>query len=157
MTALEKQKTDTSWAEFGVDGMTCASCVRRVEKAIVAVPGVQSANVNLATERATVAFADPSAAGAVLEAISRAGYEPRVETRELQVEGMTCASCVGRVEKALRAVPGVLEASVNLATERATIRYAGGDPAALAAAIRKVGYEVAQPRAAASEPGPDRK
>src|SRR3989338_9884326 len=107
MTALKRTEQDTfapSWAEFGIDGMTCASCVRRVEKAIAAVPGVQAANVNLDTERATVSYADPSVTDAVIEAISKAGYEPRIETRELHIEGMTCASCVRRVEKALSAV-----------------------------------------------------
>ena len=69
MTALKKTKQDTfdtSWAEFGIDGMTCASCVGRVEKAIAAVPGVQTANVNLATERATVSYSDPSVADAAV-------------------------------------------------------------------------------------------
>lgn len=161
MTALKKtepERFDTSWAEFGIDGMTCASCVRRVEKAISAVPGVQAANVNLATERATVSYSDPSVADAVIQAISKAGYEPRIETRELQIEGMTCASCVRRVEKALSAVPGVLEASVNLATEKATIRFTGGNVSALEGAVRKAGYEVIHPREtteASSEP--DRK
>ena len=147
MTALKQsENADASWADFGIEGMTCASCVRRVEKAISAVPGVTSANVNLATERATVAFSDPGAAAAVLEAISKVGYQPRVETRELQIEGMTCASCVGRVEKALAAVPGVLEANVNFATEKATIRFTGGDVTALEGAVRKAGYEVIHPR-----------
>ncbi|MBX9454698.1 MAG: heavy metal translocating P-type ATPase [Rhizobium sp.] len=143
---LDTTAPETSWADFGIEGMTCASCVRSVEKAISAVPGVQSANVNLATERATVAFSHPSTASAVLAAISRAGYEPRIETSELRIEGMTCASCVRRVEKALAAVPGVLEASVNLATEKATIRFTGGDVAALEGAVRKAGYEVIHPR-----------
>ncbi|UVC06866.1 copper-translocating P-type ATPase [Rhizobium sp. TH2] len=149
MTALKKIEErgfDTSWAEFGIDGMTCASCVGRVEKAIAAVPGVQAANVNLATERASVSFSDPAVADAVIQAISKAGYEPRIETGELRIEGMTCASCVRRVEKALAAVPGVLEASVNLATEKATVRFAGGDIAALEGAVRKAGYEVIHPR-----------
>lgn len=160
MTALKKteqERFDTSWAEFGIDGMTCASCVRRVEKAITAVPGVQAANVNLATERATVSYSDPSVADAVIQAISKAGYEPRIETRELHIEGMTCASCVRRVEKALSAVPGVLQANVNLATEKATIRFTGGDVSALEGAVRKAGYEVIHPREAAAGPGPDRK
>lgn len=160
MTALKKTEHDTfdtSWAEFGIDGMTCASCVRRVEKAIAAVPGVQAANVNLATERATVSYSDPSVADAVLKAISKAGYEPRIETRELQIEGMTCASCVGRVEKALSAVPGVLQATVNLATEKATIRFTGGDVSALEGAVRKAGYEVINLREATAGPEPDRK
>ncbi|MFD1328841.1 heavy metal translocating P-type ATPase [Mycoplana ramosa] len=160
MTALKKteqERFDTSWAEFSIDGMTCASCVRRVEKAIAAVPGVEAANVNLATERATVSYSDPSVADAVIQAISKAGYEPRVETRELHIEGMTCASCVRRVEKALSAVPGVLQANVNLATEKATIRFTGGDISALEGAVRKAGYEVIHPREAAAGPEPDRK
>jgi Cu+-exporting ATPase len=162
MTALMKHDAtvpDTSWAEFGIEGMTCASCVRRVEKAIAAVPGVRSANVNLATERATVGFDDPAATGAVVAAISKAGYEARLETRTLQIGGMTCASCVRRVEKALSTVPGVVEASVNLATEQATIRYSGGEAGALEAAVRKAGYEViaAELPANAAEGSPDRK
>jgi Cu+-exporting ATPase len=148
MTALKKINipvSETSWAEFGIDGMTCASCVRRVEKAIAAVPGVTSANVNLATERATVALKDPGATDAILQAIEKAGYEPRLETQELAIEGMTCASCVLRVEKALKAVSGVVEASVNLATENATVKFAGGDVReALESAVRKAGYEVAK-------------
>jgi P-type Cu+ transporter len=161
MTALQKTiatPADTSWADFGIEGMTCASCVRRVEKAIAAVPGVQSASVNLATERATVEFSDPAAADAVLQAISKAGYEPRIETRTFQIEGMTCASCVRRVEKALASVPGVLEASANLATETARVRFTGGDVAALEAAVRKAGYDIAKaPEAARPADVPDRK
>ncbi|MCV3768708.1 heavy metal translocating P-type ATPase [Rhizobium sp. TRM95796] len=160
MTALKKTEQDTfdtSWTEFGIEGMTCASCVRSVEKAIAAVPGVQAANVNLATERATVSLSDPSVADAVIQAISKAGYEPRIEMRELQIEGMTCASCVRRVEKALAAVPGVLEANVNLATEKGTIRFTGGDVSALEGAVRKAGYEVIHPREATAGHEPDRK
>jgi P-type Cu+ transporter len=146
MTALKKIELadpNTSWAEFGIEGMTCASCVRRVEKAISAVPGVSSANVNLATERATVALTDTGSTNAILKAISDAGYEPRLETRELGIEGMTCASCVSRVERTLKAVPGVVDVSVNLATEKATVKIAGGDIGdALEAAVRKAGYEV---------------
>ncbi|MDB5526524.1 MAG: heavy-metal transporting P-type ATPase [Rhizobium sp.] len=148
MTALKKidlPEYNSSWAEFAVDGMTCASCVRRVEKAIAAVPGVTSATVNLATERATVSLLDLGATEAILKAIEKAGYEPRIETHELLIEGMTCASCVSRVEKALKAVTGVVDASVNLATEKATVTFAGGDVRdRLEAAVRKAGYEVAK-------------
>lgn len=131
-------------ADFGINGMTCASCVRRVEKAISAVPGVASANVNPATERATVQFTGMPDTKAVLRAIENAGYEPKVEIQELDVEGMTCASCVSRVEKALKAVPGVADASVNPATEKATIRLVSGavDVGALEAAVRDAGYAV---------------
>jgi Cu+-exporting ATPase len=125
-----------------ISGMTCASCVGRVEKAIRAVEGVQSVAVNLATERAQVTAAPSIKPEAVLNAIRNAGYEPREENADLSVHGMSCASCVGRVERALSAVPGVLGASVNLATERAHVRYAGGTDvlAAVIAAAEKAGY-----------------
>ncbi|MDP3099753.1 MAG: heavy metal translocating P-type ATPase, partial [Phenylobacterium sp.] len=129
---------------FPIAGMTCASCVRRVELAIAKAPGVAAATVNLATEAADVTFdagVRPDAAG-VIAAIKGAGYEVPVETSDVEIEGMTCASCVRRVELAIAAVPGVLKASVNLATERATIETLAGDAprAAIDAAIRKAGY-----------------
>src|SRR6266404_216621 len=96
--------------EFGVSGMTCASCVNRVEKAIRAVPGVQGASVNLATERAQVEIGTGADAGAVAAAVVRAGYEVEETPVDLAIEGMTCASCVGRVERALKVVPGVMSA-----------------------------------------------
>jgi Cu+-exporting ATPase len=150
MTALPKFNTSAATplsAEFGIEGMTCASCVRRVEKAISAVPGVTSAAVNLATERVTISLADPTAAGAVLKAIEAAGYEPRIQTHELAIEGMTCASCVSRVEKTLKAVPGVVDATVNLATEKATVRFAGDSVEALETAVRQAGYGVSKTQA----------
>ena len=139
-------------AEFiAVEGMTCASCVGRVEKAIAGVAGVASASVNLATERAEVRYVGHSVHEAVVAAIRRAGYDVEPESFDLGVESMTCASCVGRVEKALAGVPGVIAASVNLATERATIRVLDKSPAltaAIEAAVRRAGYE---PRAVMGE------
>jgi Cu+-exporting ATPase len=153
MTALKKIEKSTPIpipTDFGIEGMTCASCVRRVEEAITAVPGVASANVNLATERATVRFDGEPDTPAVLRAIEKAGYAPRIAAEELQIEGMTCASCVSRVEKALKAVPGVADAAVNLATEKATVRLLSGtvDMSALEAAVRGAGYELRKTRAA---------
>ena len=146
MTAIPKVETLKSLpitTDFGIEGMSCASCVGRVEKAIAAVPGVASATVNLATARATVTYNAPVRTEAILQAIEKAGYEPKLETRELGVEGMTCASCVSRVEKALKTVPGVKDASVNLATEKATVHTVSGTPAlALEDAVRAAGYEV---------------
>ncbi|OZI36379.1 copper-translocating P-type ATPase [Bordetella genomosp. 1] len=129
--------------QLAVEGMTCASCVRRVEKAVAAVPGVARASVNLATERVDVEFAGTPDFGPVQAAIADAGYAVREDTVELAIEGMTCASCVARIERALRAVPGVLEATVNLATERATVRRMSGaaDDAALRQAVADAGYE----------------
>jgi P-type Cu+ transporter len=138
MTAI----ANTPFQSFPIEGMTCASCVRRVEKAIAAVPGVESASVNLATERADVRLAEPVSPEAVVEAIRSAGYEVAAQTVEIGVEGMTCASCVSRVEKAITTVPGVVSAAVNLATERATVKILAGTPlSAIEAAIRRAGYE----------------
>jgi Cu+-exporting ATPase len=124
-------------------GMTCASCVGRVERALKAVPGVHKAAVNLATERADITFtgvADPQAA---VRAIESVGYTVREETTHLAIEGMTCASCVGRVEKALANIPGVLQANVNLATERARVHHLAGavSTADLEAAVKQAGYK----------------
>lgn len=123
-----------------IEGMTCASCVGRVEAALAKVPGVDSVSVNLATERADIRLASPVDRIALIQAVEKVGYDVPAGTVELAVEGMTCASCVGRVEKALKAVPGVTEATVNLATERATVRGVAA-VADLIAAIEKVGYE----------------
>ncbi|MCZ4292361.1 heavy metal translocating P-type ATPase [Hoeflea alexandrii] len=146
MNAISKVRipvAPSATTDFGIEGMTCASCVARVEKAIEAVPGVTSATVNLATERATVTFNEAVAMETVVQAIEVAGYEPRIETLQFGIEGMTCASCVNRVEKAIKAVPGVREASVNLATEKATVRAVVGTPAsALEDAVRNAGYDV---------------
>lgn len=125
-------------------GMTCASCVRRVEKALLTVPGVQQASVNLATEKANVSL-DADAANdstqALIAAVEKAGYEVPVQTLNLTISDMSCASCVGRVEKALQAVPGVIAVSVNLATEKAQVKIvAGVELASLLAAAKKAGY-----------------
>ncbi|WP_313387447.1 heavy metal translocating P-type ATPase [Achromobacter aegrifaciens] len=139
---------DSVAVSLPIEGMTCASCVGRVEKALKAVPGVNQASVNLATERADITFAGAPDVAAAVQAVQKAGYAVAETTIELSVTGMTCASCVGRVEKALKAVPGVSAASVNLATERASITAAGGVPAsALIQAVAKAGYE-AKPLAA---------
>ncbi|MCB1983273.1 MAG: copper ion binding protein, partial [Rhodoferax sp.] len=124
-----------------IAGMTCASCVRRVERALAAVPGVEGAEVNLATEAATVrapAAIDPAA---LVAAVERAGFAVPESRTTLAIDGMTCASCVRRVERALAAVPGVREASVNLATNEAVVRQLGvADAAALVAAVERAGY-----------------
>lgn len=141
--ALQQDSTPSgSRLSLPVEGMTCASCVGRVERALKAVPGVQSAAVNLATERADIIFTEQTAPLAAASAIKNAGYEVREETTELAIEEMTCASCVGRVEKALTRVPGVLEASVNLATERARVRHLAGvvTTADLEDAVKQAGY-----------------
>jgi Cu+-exporting ATPase len=131
--------------ELGVQGMTCASCVGRVERGLGKVEGVERAAVNLATERATVTY-DPALTTpqALIAKVKDVGYEPLVGQIDLSVQGMTCANCVGRVERALNKVDGVLSASVNLATERASITYVPSSvsPGQLKAAVRASGYEV---------------
>ncbi len=140
---------------LSIEGMTCASCVGRVERALKAVPGVETASVNLATERASIITSAPVARAKLVEAIENVGYSvpsPSAGSAgptELSIEGMTCASCVGRVERALKAIPGVTEAVVNLATERATI-HGSAATAALIAAIEDAGYEATLIGAAAS-------
>lgn len=123
-----------------IEGMTCASCVGRVEAALAKVPGVDSVSVNLATERADIRLNRAVDRMALIQAIEKVGYDVPQGTIELAIGGMTCASCVGRVEKALKAVPGVTEAVVNLATERATVRGVASVQD-LIAAVDKVGYE----------------
>ncbi|MFC5500157.1 heavy metal translocating P-type ATPase [Caenimonas terrae] len=131
----------TDWT-FPVEGMTCASCAGRVEKALAALPGVTQANVNLATETATVTAAPQVDLGALRGAVEKAGYAVGEQAVQLDIEGMTCASCVARVEKALLKVPGVLSAEVNLATERAQVKLAGREPdiARLLQAVQQAGY-----------------
>lgn len=123
-----------------VSGMTCASCAGRVERALLKVPGVASASVNLANEQVRVESSEADLA-ALIEAVQKAGYGVPVQSLELAIDGMTCASCVGRVERALLKVPGVRSAAVNLASERAHVEVLGPpDPAALIQAVEAAGY-----------------
>ncbi len=141
-TALQPSASgQTDWT-LPVEGMTCASCVSRVEKALSAIPGVSEANVNLATEAATVRADKGVALNALRAAVEKAGYTVGEQTVQLSIEGMTCASCVARVEKALLKVPGVTSAQVNLATETAEVKLASRDldVSALTAAVAKAGY-----------------
>ncbi len=133
--------------QLAIGGMTCASCVARVEQALARVPGVDAVAVNLATERAEVTVQPDTDTAQLISAVERAGYEAAVfdddvQVLDLAVDGMTCASCVARVEGALGRVPGVEEAHVNLAAERATVRYRPGSvkPSDLLGAVERSGY-----------------
>ncbi|MDP3171820.1 MAG: heavy metal translocating P-type ATPase [Polaromonas sp.] len=143
-TAIALQPSASGQTEWTlpVEGMTCASCVSRVEKALSVIPGVSEANVNLATEAATVRADKGVALNALRAAVEKAGYTVGEQTVQLSIEGMTCASCVARVEKALLKVPGVISAQVNLATETAEVKLASRDldVCALTAAVAKAGY-----------------
>ena len=144
MNALTQQTNiPTTLINLPIEGMTCASCVGRVEKALSKVKGVDSVTVNLATERADIKAIGPIDRQILVNTVESAGYSVPAITIDLAVEGMTCASCVGRVEKVLQAVPGVTEVTVNLATERAHVR-GSVDSNMLAAAITAAGY-TAQP------------
>lgn len=139
-------KSDATSFAIPVEGISCASCVSSVEKAVAKVPGVEKVSVNLATERVDVTFKSAPDMPAVIDAIRKAGYDVPSGSAdlaaELAIEGMSCASCVSNVEKALSAVPGVSRASVNLATERAHVELAGQVAVAdLIKAVEKAGYE----------------
>ncbi len=168
---MTSDTTTAAGVRFPVEGMTCASCVNRIERYLRKVDGVVEANVNLATESATVRF-DPARVDLddLRSAVEAAGYEARIDRAELSgaagtqsveiafhapaggparsrtlalgIEGMTCASCVNRIERYLRKVDGVAEANVNLATERASV-IAGPDVTIdqMIAAVEAAGYE----------------
>ncbi|MCH8949710.1 MAG: heavy metal translocating P-type ATPase, partial [Chloroflexi bacterium] len=136
-----------------IGGMTCASCVGRVEGSLSKVPGVTKAAVNLATEEATVAYEpDVCTVTDLYAAVEAAGYEAKPVTKTFAVKGMTCASCVKRVEDTLLKTDGVQRAQVNLATERVTIAYAPGVQLdTLRDSVSAAGYELAREIDAAAE------
>ncbi len=109
-----------------VTGMTCGGCASRVDKALRAVPGVTDLSVNLAAETAQMQLETPLVAGDVIAALNTAGYPAQTETTQLQISGMTCAGCAGRVDRALRAVPGVTQVNVNLADDTAAVTHVSG-------------------------------
>ncbi|WP_404362830.1 heavy metal translocating P-type ATPase [Marinobacter sp.] len=133
--------------EIGIEGMSCASCVGRIERALTAQPGVSTAKVNLATEKASVEFSEPATPANLIEAIRGAGYKPKIQSAEVPVIGMTCGSCVSRVERALTRQPGMIRASVNLTTQKAFVEFLS-DTLSLPRihqAIRETGYEPQDP------------
>ena len=142
-------------------GMSCAACAARIEQGLAALPGVASASVNFAAERATVTF-DPAAVDVarLVGWVAELGYEVPLRRLTLPITGMSCASCVGRVEAALRGVPGVTEAAVNLATERARVAFPEGrvGVADLRRAVRAAGYDIPETAETAGVTGaePDR-
>ncbi|RMG98841.1 MAG: cadmium-translocating P-type ATPase [Chloroflexi bacterium] len=144
-TTQEKQVT------LPVLGMTCANCVAAVERNARKVPGVKNAMVNFASEKVTITYdpttADPKAVTTqVIERVKKAGYEIPTASVELPLVGMTCANCANTIERTLNKVDGVLAATVNFASEKATVTYTPGmvTRADLVAAVRKAGYDVVE-------------
>ncbi|WP_027613628.1 heavy metal translocating P-type ATPase [Pseudomonas sp. URIL14HWK12:I6] len=132
--------SDSITFDLPIAGMTCASCAGRVERALRKVSGASAVSVNLATEQARVQ-APGDSLPSLMAAVERAGYSVPQQTVELSIDGMTCASCVGRVERALNKVPGVKSVSVNLANERAHLEWLGQvDIQSLLDAVSKAGY-----------------
>ena len=172
----EAAATSPANVRFPVEGMTCASCVNRIERYLNKVDGVEAASVNLATESASVRY-DPSAVRLedLGKAVEAAGYEARLERAEgtdaaqqsvtlafsapesrmfaLDIEGMTCASCVNRIERYLNKLDGVTSANVNLATERATVTAeASVTVAQILGAVEAAGYDARLITEQAEEP-----
>jgi Cu+-exporting ATPase len=143
MSAVEAAAAERTHVLLPIERMTCATCAGRVEKALRSLPGVE-ATVNLTAKQADVHF-DPArlAPSELGRAIARADYDVPHETRELAISGMTCATCAGRVEKALSVVQGVTWADVNLASEKASVEGIAGIlmPADLIAAVQRAGYD----------------
>ena len=140
-------QADAGWT-LPIEGMSCASCAKSVEGALSRVDGVAAARVNFATERAEVTAADGQRVSvlALIEAVEQSGYAVRTTETALTVQGMTCAACVSTVEDALNEVEGVVDANVNLATDRATVQYVPGivQSAVFSRAIRAAGYDVVE-------------
>lgn len=144
--------------EIRVDGMSCASCVGRIEKALMGEPGVAESQVNLATGKATVEFDQPATPATLIDLIKEAGYQPRLQSAEIPVIGMTCGSCVSRVERALNKQAGMVKASVNLTTQKAFVEFLSDTLSVprIHQAIRDAGYEPQEPDASSETEEQDR-
>ena len=142
---MAKGTKQTNKVILPVTGMTCASCVATIEKGLSRLPGVSRVNVNLASEKASIEY-DPSQVDTrvLMDTISGAGYGVAVAKTTFSVGGMTCASCVANIEKALAKVAGVISVSVNLASEKATVQYLAGEVgmADFKRAVAGAGYSI---------------
>ena len=155
----ERQTSNMDQVTIPILGMSCASCVNRIERFVSKVDGVERVAVNLATERATVHFQPDSVdVSTLVQAVEGAGYDVPFEEVTFNVAGMSCASCVNRIERYLKETEGVVDASVNLATERATVKIVPGvvEAQALAAKIADAGYDVIPAREGAEADAGDR-
>jgi len=133
--------------------MSCASCVGRVERALAELPGVSDVRVNLASETVQAQIDTPMRISETIAALDEAGYPARTQSVRLNVASMSCASCVGRVDKALATVPGVLDVNVNLASETATVTYVDG--AVALADLLKAAGDAGYPAEPAQDTAPE--
>ncbi len=135
--------------DLPITGMSCASCALKIEKGLAGVEGVSKATVNFAAEKATVVFhPDQTSLPRLIARVKDLGYGAKVEKVVLPIQGMTCATCVKKVEKALNSIKGVVQANVNFATERASVEYIPEEASIkdLKKAVREAGYEVLEVR-----------
>ena len=135
--------------DLPITGMSCASCAAKVEKGLANVEGVTKATVNFAAEKATVFFHPAQTdLSHLIEKVKDLGYGAKVEKVTLPIRGMTCASCVKKVEKALSSVKGVVQAGVNFATERASVEYIPEEVSIrdLKKVVEEAGYQVLEVR-----------
>ncbi|MDH4299466.1 MAG: heavy metal translocating P-type ATPase, partial [Dehalococcoidia bacterium] len=131
-------------ASIHITGMTCTTCAATIEKGLSETPGIEQAEVSFASEKASIKY-DPTKVdlARIKDTVSQLGYGVATKKSIFPVAGMTCASCVARVEEALYSVPGVISASVNLASEKATVEYLEGtEPADIRRAVKDAGYEL---------------
>ncbi|MCG7494268.1 heavy metal translocating P-type ATPase [Thalassobius sp. Cn5-15] len=133
--------TEAHNLRLSVTSMTCAACVGRVERLLQAIPGVSAAQVNLASETVQLRYHAPAEVEQIVASLAAGGYPARLTTIRLRIEGMTCASCVGSVDRTLRALPSVIDVRVNLASEEAEVDLTDGQSVdALLRALKDVGY-----------------
>ena len=151
--------TERHQKTLNIEGMTCASCVGRVEKALSGLEGVTGVTVNLAAETARLSVETPAHLTKAADALKTLGYPARTAKITLNIASMSCASCVGRVDKALADLPGVVSVTVNLAAETAMVEYLEGtvSPGDLMAASAAIGYPAEIAEANASQSRVERK
>ena len=144
---------------LAIEGMTCASCVGRVDRSLSGLDGVTGVSVNLASETVRLEVSGPDKLPHIAHTLNEIGYAARKASVLLNVESMTCASCVGRVDKALATAPGVLDVNVNLAAETARVTYLEGvtNVAALMRAASDAGYPASVAEATAAQDRSERK
>ncbi|MBM4340155.1 MAG: copper-translocating P-type ATPase [Deltaproteobacteria bacterium] len=149
----KNQEKGLDRVDLPITGMSCASCAARIEKGLGSVEGVSQATVNLAAEKATVVFhSDQTDLSRLIKKVEDLGYGARIEKVVLPIQGMTCASCVRRVEKALSSAKGVVQAVVNLATEKATVQYLPQEVSIrdLKKVVQEAGYQILEIKAGGS-------